>query len=332
MKPDIPPLWTRLRWPLVLLALVLVYGTVGYLLLGGWSVLDALYMTLMTVVTVGYREVQPLDTAGKIFTMSVMVLGVSTLLVAVSLLAGGVAEGALSERNRRRRMEKRVQQLSNHFVICAYGRVGRTVAREFTAEGVPFVVIESREEMEEHMIEDGVTYVIGDSASEEVLREAGLDRARGLVCAVDSDATNVYIALIARSLNPDVYIIGRASEAGATGRLYKAGADRVISPYVTSGRHMANLALRPNVVGYLDITTDVSRPLRLEEIEVDEESGLVGQTVRDVCRGAIPLAVRHANGDVDPHPKGDLRLVDGDLLVLMGSKDALQSIEGGLSE
>ncbi|MDQ4149538.1 MAG: potassium channel protein [Actinomycetota bacterium] len=328
MRDEVASLWSRLRWPVSLLALVLAYGTVGYLLFGGWSFLDALYMTLTTLTTVGFREVRPLGTGEKIFTMSVIVFGVSTLLVTVSLLAAGVAEGALSERSRRRRMERRVKDLSNHFIICAYGRVGRTVAREFQAEGVPFVVIESREDVEDELIEDRVPYVLGDSVSEEALRIAGLERARGLVCAVDSDATNVYIALMARSSNPDIYIVGRASEAGAAERLYKAGADRVISPYVTSGRHMATLALRPNVIAYLDMTGEESRPLRLEEVQVGSGSGLIGKSVQDVCGPAIPLAIRRPDGEVEAPANPDHRLQAGDLLFLLGEKEVLRPLEG----
>lgn len=321
-------LWRRLRWPALLLAFVVIYGTAGYMLIPRWPLLDALYMTLTTLTTVGFREVRPLETSGRIFTMSVIVLGVGALFVSVSLVAGLVAEGALSERGRRRRMERQVDRLSDHFIICAYGRVGRTVARELEAEGKPFVVIDAKEDLEEQMIEDGVAYVLGETSSEQVLRSAGVERARGLVCAVDSDATNVYITLIARSVNPDIYIVARAAEPDSTERLYKAGADRVISPYVTSGRHMAQLAMRPSVVDYLEVGRDNARPLRLEELEVDEDSPIVNHSVQEACGRAIPLAVRHSNGEIEPHPDPDLKLVPGDLLILMGEKDVLRLAEG----
>lgn len=316
----------RLGWPLLLVAVVLAYGTTGYVLMG-WPILDGLYMTLTTLTTVGFREVHPLTTGGRIFTMTVIVLGVSALFVTVTILAGWVAEGALGESNRRRRMQRRVDQLSDHFIICAYGRVGRTVAREFEAQGQPFVVVEALEDKEEDMIEDGVLYILDDPSHEAVLKEAGVERAKGLVCAVDSDATNVFIALIARSLNDDIFIVARASEPESAARLSKAGADRVISPYVTSGRHMAHLALKPKVVDYMEMGSGDSRSLRLEEIEVDERSPLVDRTVGEACGGAHPLAVRHADGEVEPHPDPQQRLHAGDLLVLLGEDEVLRDVE-----
>jgi voltage-gated potassium channel len=255
------------------------------------------------------------------------VFGVSALLVSVSILAGWVAEGALGEINRRRRMQNRVDKLNDHFIICAYGRVGRAVAREFEAQDQPFVVVEPLEEKEDDMIEDDVLYILEDPSLEPVLKSAGVERAKGLVCAVDSDATNVYIALIARSLNDDIFIVARASEPDSSARLYKAGADRVISPYVSSGRHMAHLAIRPEVVDYLDVASGDSRSLRLEEVEVDERSPLVNQTVGKVSGKAHPLAIRHSNGEVEPHPDPQQRLHVGDLLVLLGEEEVLREVE-----
>jgi voltage-gated potassium channel len=327
MGPVFSSLRNRLGWPLLLVAIVVAYGTAGYVLLLGWPLLDALYMTLTTLTTVGFQEIHPLSTGGRIFTMTVIVFGVSTLLVTVTMLAGWVAEGVLGETSRRRRMERRVDKLSDHFIICAYGRVGRAVAREFEAEDQPFVVVEVLEDKEEDMIEDGVLYILDDPSHESVLKSAGVERAKGLVCAVDSDATNVYIALIARSLNDDIFIVARASEPDSTVRLYRAGVDRVISPYVTSGRHMAQLALKPQVVDYLEVSSGDSRSLRLEEVAVDERSPLVDKTVEEASGGAHPLAIRHANGEVEPHPDPKLQLHAGDLLVLLGEEEVLRRVE-----
>jgi voltage-gated potassium channel len=328
MADQTSSLRSRLLWPGLLVAVVIAYGTIGYLVMG-WSILDALYMTLTTLTTVGFQEIRPLTTGGRIFTMTVIVFGVSALFVTVSIVAGWVAEGAIGERSRRRRMQRRVDQLNDHFIICAYGRVGRAVAREFDAANQPFVVVEALDEKEEDMIEDGVLYILDDPSYEPVLKAAGVERAKGLVCAVDSDATNVYIALIARSLNDDIFIVARASEPDSAGRLYKAGADRVISPYVTSGRHMAQLALRPRVVDYMDVASGDSRSLRLEEVEVDERSPLVNQTVEEACGGAHPLAIRHSDGEVEPHPDSQQRLHAGDLLVLLGEDEVLRNVEEG---
>src|SRR5688500_12080123 len=215
----------RLRWPAVLLAGVLVYGVTGYLPMG-WSFIDALYMTLMTMTTVRYGGARPRDTGGKIFTSSLIVLGVTLLFVTVALAAAWVAEGTLSREHRRRRMERRIARMKDHFIVCAFGRVGRTVAREFKDEAVPFVVIDSDEDLEEDLIEEGVEYLIEDPSREDVLREAGVERARGLVCAVDSDATAVFITLTARAINPGLFIVARASESQSVERLKRAGANR----------------------------------------------------------------------------------------------------------
>jgi voltage-gated potassium channel len=212
-------------------------------------------------------------------------------------------------------------------VVCAYGRVGRTVAREFEAEGVRFVVVEPLEEMENRMANDGVLYTLGDPTSESVLARAGIGRARGLVCAMDSDAKNVYITLAARSLNPDIFIVARASEAVSADRLYRAGANRVISPYVSSGRHMALLALRPRVIDYFDLGLEEKPSVRLEELLIEPGSQLIGRSLEEVCVETIPLAIRR-DAQLVPNPDPQLRLAAGDLLILVGEQEALRPVEG----
>jgi voltage-gated potassium channel len=320
--------WADLRWPGVFVVVVLVYGVTGYMTVQQWSFVDALYMTLMTLSTVGFEEVHPLSTAGELFTISLFILGVALVLVTLSLAARAIAEGALGERSRRRRMERRVGSMRDHFIICSYGRVGRAVAREFEAEGVDFVVIESNEGLEEQMIQDGVTYLDADATFENALQAAGIERARGLVCALDSDANNVYIALAARSLNAGIFIVGRASDPTAGERLYRAGADRVISPYVSSGRHMAAMALRPRVVDYLEVSPRDAPNLRLEELQVEEGSELEGRKLQDACGDTTCLAVRKPSREIVTNPPADYVLDGGDLLVLLGEREALRPVEG----
>ncbi len=319
--------WARLRWLIALTAAVIAYGVTGYMLLERWSFLDALYMTLITLTSVGFEEVRQLDSSGEVFTISLLLMGVSFVVVTLSLIAASVAEGALGERGRRRRMQRRLGAMRDHFIICAYGRVGRTVARELEAEGAAFVVIDILEDLEEQMIEDGVVYLIDDPTSEEVLKTAGVERARGLICAMDSDASNVFVALTARSLNPEIFIVGRSSEAAAAERLYRAGADRVVSPYVTSGRHMALLSLRPRVVDYVEVTARDAPALRLEELQVEPDSELVGRTLAEVSGDSTPLAVCRRGGEIVSNPDRQLRLEPGDLLVLLGSSEALRPVE-----
>jgi voltage-gated potassium channel len=210
--------------------------------------------------------------------------------------------------------------------------VGRIVAREYEAESVPFVVIDSKEELEEQLRADGVFYIIGDPSSEAVLRRAGVERAKALVCAGDSDATNVHIAWTARSLSPDIFIVARAGEPGSAERLFRAGVDRVVSPYVTSGRHMALVSLRPRVVDFFEVVGLGGREARLDELAVEEGSPMVGRTLAEVCGQAIVLLLRRGGtGELLPNPQGGERLAPGDLIFLFGDQDALRKIEEALA-
>lgn len=291
------------------------------MLFEGWSFTDSLYMTLLVLSTVGFQEVQPLDASGRAFTATLIIVGVALVLVTVAVLALWVSEEHLWASRRKKRMQKRIDAMKDHYIICAYGRVGRAVARDLEEEGAPFVVIDPKEELEERMIQDGVAYMVEDPSAEKVLERAGLDRARGLICAVDSDATNVYITLMARSMNPDILIVARASEPGSDVRLQKAGADRVVSPFVSSGRHMALMSLRPEVVDAVEFTSrSRKRPMWVEEVLVDDDSALSGATVATARGSSSALALRSADGGVTTGPSDDLRLSPGDLLLLLGDE------------
>jgi voltage-gated potassium channel len=265
-------LWRRVRWPALAVVLALAYGVAGYMLLEGWRFLDALYMTVTTLTTVGFREVRPLDDGGMVFTLTVITIGVGLVLTTVTAVAQWVLEGQWGERTRRHRMQRRIDDLTGHFIVCAYGRVGRAVARELEAQGASFVVVDPDERLVERMRDEGVAYLIDDPSHETVLHNAGVERARGLVCAVDSDATNVFIALVARALNPDLFIVARASEPGSDRRLLRAGANRVVSPFVSSGRHMALVAMRPSADDVVALGASGAASMALEEVRVEQGS------------------------------------------------------------
>lgn len=312
------PVWIRIRWLVVLVVVSTAYGVFGYMVFEGWSFTDSLYMTLMVLSTVGFREVYPLDTAGQLFTSTLMILGVAIVLVTLAAVASWVTAEQIGTTRRRRRMQKRIDALDDHIIICAYGRVGRAAARELKDEGVPFVVIDPKEELEERMASDDVAYMVADPSLEEVLKRAGIERARGLLCAVDSDATNVYITLMARSLHPELYIVARASEPGSDVRLQKAGANRVVSPFVGSGREMAWLAMDPALMEALGLTAQSrSRSVIIEELLAEEGSELVGATVAGASGARIPVAIRHADGRTTANPDADLRLQEGDVLIVL---------------
>lgn len=329
MNPDSPyeGIVRRLRVMGLFGIAVILYGTFGYMAVEGWNVLDSLYMTLITLTTVGFTEVHPMDEAGRIFTITVLVLGVGLVAVTLSLAAQLIQEGALGDRGRRRRMARRIEDLQDHFIVCAYGRVGRTVCRELEAERASFVVIDQKESLEDEMSRDGLLYMIGNPSDEWMLRAVGVLRARGLVCAVDDDASSVFITLAAKALNPGLYVVARASTENAARALFNAGADRVISPYVNSGRDMAHQVLHRRVVDAIDVTREGMAPLLVEELEVEEGSRLIDSELGKAIGRAKALAVRRVDGEVITNPQADLRLRQGDLLVLMGDRDALRPLE-----
>lgn len=316
----------RLRLPLAWLGVVYLVGVVGYLAFG-FGAIDAIYQTIVVLTTIGFGG-EPLGQAEKAFTAALAILGVSAFLAFFAALAVAIAEGQFGIVSRRHRMDHAIDQMRDHYIICAYGRVGRTIAREFEGEGVPFVVIDRKEGLEDQMRLDGVHHIIGDPASEPVLKRAGVERARGLVCAVDSDADNVYITLTGRSLNPEIFIVARAAAPETPERLYRAGADRVISPYVTSARHMALVALRPRVVDYLEVAGRDEHRLRLEELLVEDHSPLVGRSLSEACGDTKPLLIRRPGGDMVIAPSPEERLRAGDLVVLLGEPKALRTVEG----
>lgn len=298
---------------------VVAYGVVGYMFFGH-APLESLYRTVLVLTTVGFTpEVKP-DGLEKIFTSSLAFFGVTLFLSIIAVATSVSTAGQLRSAGRRRRMQKQIDRLNDHFIVCAYGRVGRAVAREFESEGVPFVVIDNEPETTELMHADGVHHIIGDSTREAILRQAGVERARGLICAVDSDAANVYIALTARAVKPDLFIVARASDPESPERLYRANVDRVISPYVSSGRHMALLALRPRVIDYLDIAGLGDSTLRLEETLIEKGSPFEGRSVAEASGEGLPILLRRASdGELVANPADDEKVAAGDLIVTVGA-------------
>lgn len=310
----------RLILPLGLFGAVLVYGIAGYTA-AGFGFGDSLAQTWADITRAD--PVEGMRGSGlRFFSATVTAAGVFALLVTLVTATSIAVEGGFGLTARRRRMEERIERLHDHYILCAYGRVGRAVARELETEGVPFVVIDSMDDLEPLMREDEVLYMVGDPTHESVLRKAGIERARGLVSAVDSDATNVYITLTARSLNPEIYIVARASEKESPERLYRAGANRVISPYRSSGRQMALLVLRPRVVDSLEV---LGR--RLEELAIEADSPLVGLTVHKACGAAVPLLIHRSNGDTVASPGADVLVEPGDRILAWGAAADLRPVE-----
>jgi len=313
------------RLPVVLLAFAVVYGTAGYMVVEGLGVVDSLYMTVTTLSTVGVGEVHPFGAVGRLFTLSLIVIGLGAVFSLVAVLTSLVASGQLGRSLTRRSMRQRIDAMAGHFVVCSFGRVGRSAVEELISQGADVVVVEAIAALEPDLIEAGVTYLLEDPTSEDVLHRAGIARAKALVCAVDSDSANVYITLLARALNPDLFIIGRASSSESVDALRRAGSDRVVSPYRLSGTRMAALALRPAMLEFVDMVS-VSPDLRIEELVVGDQSSLVGASIRDACGpydGVMILAVRSPDGSLLVPPRADTTLAAADLLIVVGPLEAL---------
>lgn len=316
------------RIPVLALAFSLVYGTTGYVAIEGFGLLDALYMTVTTLTTVGFGEIHPLSPLGRAFTLSLLVIGFTAAFTLLAILTSLVASGQLGRSFSRRTMRHQIDALRDHYIVCAFGRVGQAAVEDLVSQGAGVVVVEVDPAREAAMAEAGVLYLLDDPTREDVLEQAGIGRARGLLCAVDSDAVNVYITLLARARNPGLFIISRASSPESVEALRRAGSDRVVSPYRLSGTRMAALAFQPAMLEFVDMVS-VAPDLRIEELVLGSQSPLAGATVREAASpydGVMIMAVRSPDGALLVPPRADTVLNAGDLLIVVGPVDALNDL------
>jgi len=327
--------WFRAQGPgfaVALLAVIVAGGTAGYSVIEGWNVWDAFYMTITTVTTVGYGEVHPLSRPGQAFTVVLLVGGVGAALYTFTLLATAVVEGGLPKRLQRRRQQRMLETISDHFIICGYGRIGSIVAHQFRRQQIPYVVVERDVERVQAAIEDGALAVEADASREDVLKRVGIARARGLIAAVGTDAENVYAVLSARVMRPDLYIIGRAETEDATAKLRRAGADRVISPYQIGAVQIAQTALRPAVVDFFELATSSDNlELAMEEIMIAPQSALASQSILDANLrqryGVIVVGIQRQDRRMEFNPEPDTAIRAGDKLVVLGRPESLKRLE-----
>ncbi len=317
---------------LVVFLLLVVVSIGGYMALEGYSVLDAAYMTVLALSTVGFGEVQPLSPAGRAFTIFVILMGAGTAAYFFTTAAEFMLTGELGRTLRRRRVMSIVRGMRNHYVICGFGRVGQQVGAELESLGLPYVVVDDDKSALGVCVQRNVPFIEGDATDDEVLRHAGIERARGLVSVLPSDPENVFVVLSARSLKRDLVIVARATTADAETKLLKAGANRVVSPYVMAGHRIVGLLVRPNVINFLDTTTVNSQmPLALEEIVVDAQAPLAGRPMTAAelraQTGANVLAIlrpHEGRAIVDwttPEP-----LNPGDVMIVLGRREQLAAI------
>jgi voltage-gated potassium channel len=324
----------RLEKILLLLFSIITFGVLGFMQIEGWPFLDSLFMTIITMSTVGYREIHPLSSQGKIFVIILIIFGVGSFFYIITSSAEYIIAGHLKGVLGRRKMKKDIDALNKHYIICGFGRVGEQVALELSRAKVPFVVIDNNPDAIQHCASHGYLCLEGDASNDELLKEAGVLRARGLVSATDSDADNVYVTLSAKSINNDLFVVARANLEGSEHKLRKAGADRVLSPYSIGGRRLANLILRPAVVDFLDVVMHSEEiELLMEEVKVHKKSPFVGATMGEArvkcVTGTNILAIKKkSDKKMIANPPTDTLIEEGDMLVAIGTREQLRELEG----
>jgi voltage-gated potassium channel len=323
-------LWRRLAFVAAAIGLVVLFGTVGFVTFAGYKLFDAFYMSLITITTVGYFEVQPLTAAGRVFNAFYMMAGVSTLFLAIGAVTQVVIELEFNKYFTQRRTRRMIEKLENHFIICGYGRVGRNAAAELRREGVPFVVLDRKEDRVETAMRDGLLAAVGDATLDATLRDVGIARATGLIAALASDADNLFLVLSARTLNSKLKISARATEEESENKMKRAGADTVLAPYTITGSRLAQAILRPHVVQFLDFAA-IGLNVSIEQVRVAENSSWVSRSLKDLQIrrevGVIVLAIRRSNGQMVFNPDAEVVVNGGDDLIAMGDGDQLKKLE-----
>ncbi|WP_461210970.1 potassium channel family protein [Desulfocurvus sp. DL9XJH121] len=322
-------------WPLIMgfvsLMAIFFAGVYGYMVVEGWTYLESFYMVLITLATVGFEEVRPLSDNGMILTSVLIIMGVGNFAFLVGAFSQILVEGRLQTVWGRHRLQKSIDKLTNHTIVCGYGRIGSIAVREIRREGLPVVVIETNEELLPRMEEDGVLYVFGDATDDEILERAGIDRAKSLITALSHEAANVYVSLTARQIRSDLTIVARANEEAHIPRLKRAGADRVMLPHTIGGIRMAQSVLRPTVTSFLELTvTGEGMELSMEELTVSERSELCGLNLIDSKIrqrfNVIIITIKREDGEVIFNPDARTELKAGDTLIVVGGKDNLAKL------
>ncbi len=321
--------FNQLRFGLVSLIVIIVVGTIGYEIIeDDWDFLDSFYMTVITISTTGFKEVKDLSNEGRLLTIFLIISGVLTIAY-----TGGKAAQILIETQvfRRRRMSKELENISGHYIVCGYGRMGKHICDGLKYNNMPFVVIENDQKKIEIIRELDFLFINGDATSDEILVKAGVKKAKGLVAVIRSDAENVFATLSARQLNPDIYVVSRAVEEGTESKLLTAGADRVVKPYDLGGNRMVQLLIRPGVIDFIDgVARKRDVNISLEEINISENSGLIdkelkGSPIRKDLN-IIIVAVNKKNGSFIYNPRSDTKFEAGDKLIAIGEKENLSKL------
>ena len=318
------------QWAACLLALLLI-GSLGFVWLEGWSFFDALYMTVTTLTTVGYGETHPLTRVGRIYNMVLILAGMGVMFYIVGSLARVVIEGELRTVLGRRKLIKHIKKLKNHYILCGFGRIGEVIARHLKDRGLSLVVVENDPALVDRLEAAGYYFINGDATREEVLLEAGIERAKGLISVLPTDADNVYVVLTARSLNPGLFIVARGEEPASEKKLLRAGADKVESPHQMGGQKMAQTIMRPTVVTFMELAMKEGVDWTMEEIAVGQTSSLLGVPLAESgIRQKLDLilvAIKRADGEMLFNPSHETRILAGDTLIALGLRKNLDALE-----
>jgi voltage-gated potassium channel len=316
----------KIRVALFGLLIIILFGTLGYHLIEGWDFLESLYTTIQTISTVGYGDFTPQTGEGKLFTIVLIIFGVGTMLYTVGMLAETMVEGRLRALTGKGKQGKMIEKIKNHYIICGCGRIGQLICRELKADKMDFVVIDSDPEVIQKIEEEGFVYYRGDATQDKSLLGAGIKRAKGIVCVLPTDAENLYVILTAKELNPNIYVLSRSEEEESEHRLLRAGADRVMSPYILGGMRMAMAILRPAMLDFIEITTSrQSLELRMEEMSVCDGSPIIGKSLEESeirhNFGLIIVAVKKDSGKMIFNPLASYVIEKGDKLIAMGEDE-----------
>jgi voltage-gated potassium channel len=321
----------RLIRPFIAIIGVISFGTIGYSVIEKWSLFDSLYMTVITLTTVGYEEVHTLSREGRFFTIILVLSGVGAMFYTLGVAARMIIEGEIRDILGRKKLSKAIENLKNHYIVCGYGRMGRIICNEMAENGAPFVVVEKEPEILAS-IDKEILVLNGDATQDSVLKDAGIERARGLISVLSSDADNLYVVLSARGLNPKLKIVVRAVEEGSRHKLLRAGADNVISPYYIGALRIAHTVLKPAVVDFLEFATrSKNLELQIEEVRVKSNSSIIGKAL-DECGirkelGIIIVAIKRESGEMEFNPTSTSVIRQGDTLIAMGEKTQLKVLE-----
>jgi voltage-gated potassium channel len=322
-----------MRKPFLLLLLMILIGTAGYTYIEGWSLLDSVYMTIITIFTVGFKEVKELSPQGQVFTIFVILGGVGVALFTFTKIAEMVYEGGINKFWRRRKMERKLQHVKDHYIICGHGRMGKVVRERLQEEKLPFVVIDNNEKKLAELKETGDCLLIkGDATQEEILMQAGLKKAKALAALLSSDADNLYLVLTARSINPSLFILSKAMDEEAEKKILQVGANKAVSPYKLSGLKIAQGLIRPTLVDFMDlIIRRKELSLYMEEFVVKKESKIVASNLRESdirkIANVIVVAVKKPGEDIVFNPSPETKIETDDTLLVLGDEQGITKFE-----